>query len=57
LFGTDSLILGTGNTGQAGLISSLQGSPVFAAPSLDLLAERPEAKRSLWGALKKQYGV
>ena len=57
LFGTHSLILGLENIGQAGLISTLQGSPVFAAPSLDLLAERPEAKRSLWGALKKQYGA
>jgi hypothetical protein len=57
LFGTHSLILGPENIGQAGLISTLQGSPVFAAPALNLLAERPEAKRSLWGALKNQYGV
>lgn len=57
LFGTEQRILGSGATTQVGLTTSLQGAPVFVAPSLNQLAERPEAKRSLWSALKTHYGV
>lgn len=55
VFGLEPKKIGLSRENEAATASRFEGAPVFAAPSLQILSQKPEAKRELWKHLKAHY--
>jgi len=57
VFGIDGPSIGLPNMDDPNHSYRQQNIPIFWAPSLSQLATDPMSKRTLWGQLKKHYGI